>query len=260
MTGLTWTILYNRSILEDLEKVLVYLKKEGGKANKGEFSGIIKKRGQREDILKLVVDIDFVKAESFRNTTRYKLNENGVRYLDIPSENREKYLHAAFYENILHYSYFYDALLEGEIYEFSKSEIIEKIVKKSANDFGVRIFDWKSAENVIKFMKKFNVITSKSKNKYYVNDEYRQIFNEEEFKALIVKKLKEESPQFTKNLCTYLLDNIERYSTKSKVPMRIIYKRMLNLNEKEKFLRFIPGLPRPPIPSKHTLVELVGVN
>ncbi len=260
MAGLTWTILYNKSILEDLERVLTYLKNEGGKANKGEFSCIIQGKAQREDILKLVVDIDFVKAERFRNTTKYKLNENGERYLNNHQKNRERYLHAAFYRNILHYSYFYDAILECEIYEFSKSEIIEKIVKKSANDFGVRIFDWKSAENVIKFMEKFNVIISKNKDKYYVNDKYRQRFDKNEFKALIVKKLKEESPQFTKELCTYLLDNIEIYSNKSEVPMKIIYKRMLNLNEKEKFLKFIPGLPRPPIPSKHTLVELMGVN
>ncbi|GAB4380894.1 hypothetical protein [Methanothermobacter thermautotrophicus] len=259
MTAVTWTWLYYSSFLEDLEKTLEFLmkyNKEEGSAIKSDFQSILPKRENRDSILQFMEEINLVGVMPSRRTSRYSITEEGRRYLQ--SENRPKYLHRQLYKHVLHYSYFYNYILENEFYQFSKLQIIEKMVLNSSYDFGVRIFDWKSAENVLKLMVDLGVLSLDKENDIYsVNREYQTEFNHKVFEELIIDRLSSDTQMFTKDLCSYLLSREGEFINSDDEPtIRMIYKHLLRVNESKDILKFIPGLPRPPIPSKHTLVEL----
>jgi len=259
MTAVTWTWLYYSSFLEDLEKTLEFLmkyNKEEGSAIKGDFQRVLPKKENRDSILQIMEELNLVEVTPSTRTSRYSITEEGRLYLQ--SENRLKYLHKLLYKHVLHYSYLYNYILENEFYQFSKLQIIEKMVLNSSYDFGVRIFDWKSAENVLKLMVDIGVLSLNQKNKIYsVNKEYKTKFNHKVFEELIIDKLRSDKQIFTKDLCSYLLFRAGEFINSDDEPtIRMIYRQILRFNESRDILKFIPGLPRPPIPSKHTLVEL----
>jgi hypothetical protein len=229
---------------------------EKGLAIKSDFQTILPKKENRESILQLMKELNLVDITPSRRTSRYGITEEGRLYLQ--SENRPKCLHRLLYKHVLHYSYFYNYILENEFYQFSKLQIIEKMVLNSSYDFGVRIFDWKSAENVLKIMVDIGVLSlDEENNSYSVNKEYQTEFNHKVFEELIIDKLSSDTQMFTKELCSYLLSRESEFINSDDEPtVRMIYKHLLRVNESRDILKFIPGLPRPPIPSKHTLVEL----
>ncbi len=252
--SITWTLLYYKSFLEDVEKMLSFLRKYERWAIKSDLRSIVKNNKNRDSILKFMEDVHLIEVRPTGRTSRYNITREGIDYLQ--SENRSKYLHKLLYKNILHYSYFYNYILENELYKFSKLQIIEKMVLNSSYDFGIRIFDWKSAENVLNLMVDIGVLSQENDN-YFVNKEYQSEFNHKVFEELIINKLKSDPRMFTKDLCSYLLSHESDFINSEEEPtIRIIYKHLLRVNESKNILKFIPGLPRPPIPSKHTLVEL----
>ena len=140
------------------------------------------------------------------------------------------------------------------------NNFIQKLVSNSAEDFGVRIYDWRSAQYVVNYMEALKVI-NKVGNEYSLDEKYRRKFNKILFIQMIKDSFKNEKLQFTKSLCEYLLENKSKFIvTKELVTIETIYKKLIQLNELNEFLFFIPGLPRAPIPSKHTLLELRGAN
>jgi len=253
--AITWTFLYNSSFLEDVDLMLRFLRErtsEIGSVIKGELPKM--RREKRDDILKFIEDIHLIEVTRAGSTSRYSITEEGIRYLK--AKNRCKHLHKLLCKHILHYSYFYDYILENELYAFSKLQIIEALVLNSTYEFGVRIFDWKSSENVVNLMLEIGVLSYEN-SKYLVNREYQTDFNNSIFEELIINKLESDSPMFTKDLCSYLVSQQDDFINSDKeVTIRMIYKHLLRVAESKNILKFIPGLPRPPIPSKHTLVEL----
>lgn len=255
--AVTWTFLYYNSFLEDLERMLSFLREynsKNGWAIKSDLRWIVRNKGNRDSILKFMEETNLIKVRHSGRTSRYCITKEGRGYLQ--SENRFKYLHKLLYKHVLHYSYFYDYILENELYQFSKLQIIENMALNSTYDFGVRIFDWKSAENVLNLMVDIGVL-SKNEDSYLVNKEYQSEFNDKVFEELIIDKLRSDPQMFTKDLCSYLLSHESDFINLDEEPtIRMIYKHLLRINENKGVLKFIPGLPRPPIPSKHTLVEL----
>lgn len=260
--GLTWTVQYQETVFDDIYRLLDGLKKEIQLA-KGALKSIlgVVNVARRDNILAILEDVDFIETSRKGNTNYYKINDNGLKYLDAitdPTINEKRFFHTYLYQYVLHYSYAYDFLLENEFYEFTKESFIENLVFNSSIDYGTRIYDWKSAEYVLEFMRSLKVI-SKQEKKFIVNNEYKKIFDEIKFIGLIEEMLKDES-MFTKNLCEELIDKSDVFmATKGPVSIENIYKKILKANEIREFLKFVPGLPRPPIPAKNTLVELKGV-
>ncbi|MBC7081842.1 MAG: hypothetical protein H5T44_06360, partial [Thermoplasmatales archaeon] len=127
--SITWTLLYYKSFLEDVEKMLSFLRKYEGWAIKSDLRSIVKNNKNRDSILKFMEDVHLIEVRSTGRTSRYNITREGIDYLQ--SENRSKYLHKLLYKNILHYSYFYNYILENELYKFSKLQIIEKMVLNS---------------------------------------------------------------------------------------------------------------------------------
>ena len=215
---------------------------------------------RRDNILMILEDVDFIESSRKGNTYYYKITDNGIKYLDAikdPSKNEKRLFHTFLYRYVVHYSYAYDFLLENEFYEFTKLDFIENLVLNSSIDYGTRIYDWKSAEYVLNFMGSLDVI-SKQEKKFIVNNEYRKIFDEIKFIELIEEILKDDS-MFTKSLCEELIEKSDIFmATKGPVSIENIYKKMLIANKTREFLKFVPGLSRPPIPANNTLVELKG--
>ena len=175
-------------------------------------------------------------------------------------DSKNNIFHSNLYKNILHYSYAFDRLLQEDNESFYMNKFLQNLVSNSSDDFGVRIYDWRSAQYVVNFMEALKVIY-KIGDEYFVDENYRRDFDEKSFLKLIEKSFKKENPQFTKTLCEYLLENSSKFLvTKELVTIETIYKKLLQVNETKDFLTFIPGLPRAPIPSKHTLIELRGSN
>lgn len=260
--GITWTVQYRENVFDDIYRLLYGLKKESQLA-KGALKSLLGggTAARRDNILYILEDVDFIDLNKKGNTTYYKINENGLKYLDASSDqdsNEKRLFHTHLYFNVLHYSYAYDFILENEFYEFKKEDFIENLVLNSSIDYGTRIYDWKSAEYVLAFMRSLKVI-SKIENEFVVNDEYRKIFDEIKFIEIIEEILKDDS-MFTKNLCEDLIDKSDEFmATKGAVSIDNIYKKILKANEIREFLKFVPGLSRPPIPANNTLVELKGV-
>lgn len=261
MAGLTWTVQYQETIFDDIYRLLDGLKTERQLAK-----GALKSLGggtaiRRDNVLNILEDVDFIDSSKKGNTTYYRINDNGIKYLDVLSDQEsgeERFFHTQLYYNVLHYQYAYDFILENEFYEFKKEDFIENLVLNSSNDYGTRIYDWKSALYVLQFMKSLKVISEKEK-KFVVNEDYRKSFDEIKFIELIEEMLKDES-MFTKSLCEELIDKSDIFMTKKNpVSIENMYKKLLRANETREFLKFIPGLPRPPIPSNNTLVELKRV-
>lgn len=260
--GITWTVQFQENVFDDIYNLLIGLQREG-RQTKGYLKSFLRgsSAARRDNVVYILEDVDFLDSVSKGNTTLYEINENGQKYLEAvndPDLNEKKIFHSSLYRHILHYWYAYDFLLENEIYQFTKEEFIENLVKNSSKDYGTRIYDWKSGENVLDFMKSLEVL-SKIKKEYSLNNEYRKIFNESELIRLIEELLKDDS-MFTKTLCEELVDKSDIFmASKEPVSIENIYKKLLRANKEHEFLKFIPGLSRPPIPANNTLVELKGV-
>lgn len=259
--SITWTVQFQENVFDDIYRILSGLERED-QQTKGSILSFLRARSaaRRDNAIKILEDVDFIDTTKKGNTSFYKINSNGLKYLNAAYESTTKanrIFHSYLYRNVLHYSFTYDFILENEEYEFNKKDFIEKLVLNSSLDFGTRIFDWKSAEYVLEFMRSLDVISEYEKEKYSINKEYRKEFNDMKFIELIEDSLENESPQYTKGLCIFLSDRSEEFTaSKELLTIENIYKKILNVNNIKKFLKFVPGLPRPPIPSKHTLVEL----
>lgn len=260
--SITWTVQFQENVFDDIYRILCGLKRED-QQTKGSIKSFLgsSSAARRDNAIKILEDLDFIDTTKKGNTTFYKINQNGFKYLNAAYDSTSKgnrIFHSNLYRNVLHYSYTYDFILENDLYEFNKEDFIEKLVYNSSTDFGTRIFDWKSAEYVLEFMRSLDVISENEKEKYSVNKEYRKEFNDKKFIEIIEDSLGKESPQYTKELCKFLSNKSEEYmASKDLLTIDNIYKKILKVNNIIKFLKFIPGLPRPPIPSKHTLVELM---
>lgn len=259
---ITWTIMYQKSMLDDAIRLLSGLNRDGqqnlGNLNRYMPAGAGADR--KKNILRVLDDVNFVESKKMAHGTLYKITNLGRYYLDsIDEYERNDIFHSNLYLNIIHYSYAFDYIIENDYYSFKKNDFLEQLVLNSSNDFGIRIYDRLSGENVINFMKDLGIISLKDKE-YVVNERYRRKFNNRKFLEMVIDNLKDEKLQFTKSLCEYLLDNSSKFMvSKDPLTIELIYKKLLTLNESKEILVFIPGLPRPPIPSRHSLVDLKGV-
>lgn len=259
--GITWTKQYQKTIFDDTIRVLSGIERDGQQnyGNLKRYFPPSTSTDRRKNLLLILDEIEFVESKKLGQGTLYDITDTGKVYLYEENEiDRNNIFHSSLYKNVIHYSYAFDFILENDKYTFTKEEIIEDLVLSSSNNFGTRIYDWKSAEYILNFMTDLKVVF-KLKNEYEVNDEYKRLFNVEKFMALIIESLKRDELQFTKSLCEHLLLNSDKFMISTEpVNIDIIYKKLLNLNEIKDFLKFIPGLPRPPIPNRHTLTELKG--
>lgn len=157
--AITWPFLYNNNLFEDIDKILRYLE-ERNVAIKSDISSLINNKARRDNVVNYFMEASgLIKSEKTGRTSKYRMHEEGRKYLNLNEKYKQKkYLHTLLCRNVLHYSYFYDYILENELYEFSEVEIIEKVVLSSSYDFGVRIYDFKSAENVINLMVSLGVL------------------------------------------------------------------------------------------------------
>jgi len=259
--GITWNELYLKNIFDDTIGLLSGLDRNG-QQTLGNLSVYMPKGSnpsRKKDVLKILERIGFVEYKKMARSALYDITPIGRLYLDTSDENeRNDIFHSYLYQSILHYSYAYDYILENDYYRFTKEDFIGKLALRSSIDFGTRIYDWKSGENTLNFMEALNVITKDEKG-YLVTETYRRKFNERKFIEMIENSFKKDKLQYTKSLCEYLSVNSPKFMvTKEFVTIETIYKKLLKLNEMKEFLNFIPGLPRPPIPTKHSLVELKG--
>jgi len=259
--GVTWSVQYQKTLFDDIYNILSGLERED-QQTKGSIISFLRARSaaRRDNALEVLEDADLVDKTKKGNTYFYKINKHGLEYLKAAydsASNGNRVFHSYLYKNVLHYSYAYDYIIENEFYNFNKQQFIERLVLNSSVDFGTRIFDWKSAEYVLGFMRGLDVVSESNNSTFIVNENYRKEFNDMKFSELIEQSLINESPQYTKGLCEALSNKSAEYiSSKEPVTIDAIYKKILHVNNIREFLKFIPGLPRPPIPSKHTLVEL----
>ena len=260
--GITWTRQYQKTIFEDSECLLKGLE-EDGQQNLGNLNKYLPPKAGKErknNTLLVLEDINFVESKKMPHGRLYKLLPEGRIYINSKKKEKNYIFHSNLYKNILHYSYAFDRLLQEDNESFYMNKFLQNLVSNSSDDFGVRIYDWRSAQYVVNFMEALKVIY-KIGDEYFVDENYRRDFDEKSFLKLIEKSFKKENPQFTKTLCEYLLENSSKFLvTKELVTIETIYKKLLQVNETKDFLTFIPGLPRAPIPSKHTLIELRGSN
>lgn len=259
--SITWNELYLKNMFDDTIRLLSGLNRNG-QQTLGNLSTYMPKGSsakRKKEILTILERIGFVENKKMAHSTLYYITTVGRLYLDTVDESKRNYIfHSSLYQSILHYSYAYDYILENDFYRFTKEEFIGKLALCSSIDFGTRIYDWKSGENTLNFMKALNVIT-KDEEEYVVTEAYRRKFNEKKFIEMVENTFKQDKLQYTKSLCQYLCVNSAKFMvTKELVTIETIYKKLLKLNEMKEFLNFIPGLPRPPIPTKHSLVELKG--
>lgn len=259
--ALTWTVQFQDILFDDIELMLSGLLREGQQplGYLKSFLGSGNTKDRRDNVKNLLEDLIFIQCLPKGNTTVCNITKEGENYLfsirDAKKDDK-KLFHSSLYRNVLHYSYAYDFIIENDYYSFTKHDLIEKLVLDSSNNYGTRLYDWKSAEYVIYFMDYLGVL-SKNKDIFTVNEDFRKNFNEKKFEKLIRDSLKNEKLQYTNSLCEYLMSNIEQFfTTDETITVELIYKKLVNLNDKKDFLKFIPGLPRPPIQNIHTLVEL----
>lgn len=265
--AVTWTITVLNSTLEDINSILRNLENSGRKTD-GALNDYItsasdsedSKATRKKDVVKILKDINFVISEKQGGTTAYDISTDGIGYLTALKSSEEEsyyYLHSALYRNVIHYQLAYDYILANDFYEFTKLKFIEEIVLYSAVNFGTRFYDWRSGENVLKFMQELGIVKKDSKT-YSIDEKYRKKFNNEKFEQMIKEYLiGHNSSTETINLCKYLVDNQNNFvSSNEQVSTEFIYKHILRLNNDLKFLKFIAGLPRPPIPPYHTVVKL----
>lgn len=254
--GITWTRQYQKTIFDDSISILKGLI-ENGQQNLGNLNKYLPSKAGKErknNALLVLEDINFIEVKKMPHGKLYKILTDGEIYINSENE-KNNIFHSNLYKYNKHYSYAFDTLLENDLNSFNKNDFIQKLVLNSSVDFGVRIYDWRSAQYVIDYMEALDVI-SKSGDEYFLNENYKRSFNKNLFTKLIEDSFKNEKTQFTKSLCEYLLENSSKFiTTKELLTIETIYKKILQINENDN-LNFIPGLPRAPIPSKHTLVEL----
>jgi hypothetical protein len=258
--SITWTVQYQENVFDDIFNILSGLKRDG-QQTKGSLNSFLRGSSaqRKNNAVEILEDIDYIEASRKGNTTFYKITENGQKYLNsvLDPEFDEKHIfHLDLYNYVIHYSYAYDYIIENDFYDFEKQDFIEKLVLSTSHDFGTRLYDWKSAEYVLGFMKSLNVI-SKSDKRFILNEKYRKVFDEIKFINLVEESLEINSPKFTKILCEELIEKSDKFMTiEEPISIESIYKKILKVNDVREFLKFIPGLSRPPIPTKHTLIEL----
>ncbi|MCK9151810.1 hypothetical protein [Methanobacterium alcaliphilum] len=257
--GLTWTITFQKTMFEDSIGVLGGLERDGSRTtgfiNKYFPKGASKSR--RLDVMKLLDDLNFVNVIPSRGTNLYKITDIGKNFYFENDLNKKKFIfHANLYQNIFHYSYAFDYILDNDYYEFDKLDFIKTMVISASNDFGTRIHDWKSGENVLNFMECLDILSKENKI-YRLNDEYKITFKENELLELVYENFDQNKILFTKSLCEQLLIYSSYFITSRNPPtIEYLYNKLLEINTNKELFKFSPGLPRPPIPTIHTLIEL----
>jgi hypothetical protein len=254
--AITWTIRFDSYFMDRVYNLLSGLVRDG-RQPKSDINNYIRVETKiRDQILNFLEKIDYVDVQ-YGRSTKYDISSNGRRYYHAfknPNEDENKLFHSSLYSNIIHYQYAYDYIINNQFYHFTKKDLFENLVVESTNDFGTRLYDWGSAMNVLGFMGSLNVITIIN-DEYSLNDEYRTKFNEEIFINLINKRLKSKSEE-TKILCEYLVSNSYKFLSNIESPsIEYIYHQLLSLYDLN-IISFSPGIPKPPIPSNHTVIEL----
>lgn len=262
--AITWTIRYTNNLISDMIDLLNGLKNHGPKIS-GALTPLIDGKGspvppyRKNDAINILKNIKYVDSEKQGNTYSYQINEWGLNYLNSiadSSKDNNYILHSSLYQNILHYQYAYNFILENDFYEFRKKEFIENLVINSFNEFGTRLYDWDSGDNVIGFMRDLGIL--KKINKHYsIEENYRKKFDQDNFIKVIKRYMNQYEMQETFNLCKHLIDNSNEFLlSNEQISIDFMYKHLLKLNKDKKILKFIPGIPTPPIPNNHTIVKL----
>lgn len=257
--GLTWSINFQKTILDDINGVLGGLERDGPR-NLGLVNNYFSKdasSSRRKEVLSLLSDLRFVHVTPAKGTKLYEITDIGKHFFFESNLNTKKFIfHSQLYQNIFHYSYAYDYILDNDFYEFDKLNFIKTMVISASNDFGTRIHDWKSGENVLNFMIYLDIL-SKDDKIYRLNEDYKISFKEDQLLEIVYENFDQKEILFTKSLCDNLLIYSHEFITSKTYPtVEYLYNKLLEINENKDLFLFRPGLPRPPIPTKHTLIEL----
>lgn len=255
--AITWTIRFDNNTLDIIFKIMSGLHRDGRQPKSNINTYVRVDVRIRDQIIEFLEQINYLEKQQGRTPT-YGLTSNGLRYYNAcnnPNDDEYRILHSALYTNILHYRYAYDYIITKEFFEFNKLQFLETMVSSSSNDFGTRIYDYDSAMNVLGFMEAFNVLEFEKGN-YSLNGEYKSQFNDDVFLKLIKNRLKNDNFEETRTLCEYLFSNYYKFvSNVESISIEFIYNQLLPLF-RENVIIFAPGIPKPPIPSNHTLVKL----
>ena len=142
--GITWTRQYQNTIFEDSESLLKGLN-EDGQQNLGNLNKYLPPKAGKErknNVLLVLEDINFLESKKMPHGRLYKILPEGQIYINSKKKERNDIFHSNLYQHILHYSYAFDTLLENEDNSFNMNDFIQILVSNSAEDFGVRIYDW----------------------------------------------------------------------------------------------------------------------
>ena len=131
---------------------------------------------------------------------------------------------------------------------------------QSAKDFGVRIYDETSYENLENLMIGLGVATKEDDGRIFIKAEYRLTYSEELFRSRVKQTLGSKH-MYTKALCQKLVKSLKegRIGVSQDMDEKACYQALLKL-EQEGLVRFESGYPRAPIPAKHALIRLEGSN
>jgi len=186
----------------------------------------------------------------------FDLTDDGARYLNMPEEEKCRFLHRRMYSSIFHYKYAFDLILKLNLHSFNGKEFRKMLVMESVKDFGVTIFDKISLDNVIYTLLGVGVI-KRSNGTYEVDLKFLRKFDEKRFEEELEKLLKGKRYEFTKSICEMLMERSDRffYGEKEEISIEYIFNKLLKLYKLGK-VNFYPGIPRPPIPSAYTLISL----
>ncbi len=224
--------------------------------------------------IKVINNVAKIKGGRKGKRGTYTLTDTSYEILDLfenESEHRlSLFLHKLLLDNFFQYEYFLDffkeiylkTLSEIDNLKLEKKKIRNNFLDFCENRFGTSEFiDKHTFSNIYYFATGVNLLQERNDQSYRINSDFFEDINYKKLNILIETQIKSYSEGIlTRKLCENLKKNQKQFYYGKDLTINEIYELILNIylrqiEEITPNFDFSGGVPRPPIPSPHTIIK-----
>jgi len=267
--GLTWTIMipklwyyYLDDWLQLLEKYSHIKRTDFKKINIDDSKSL--GTASRDDMLRFFHEqlhlMSITNKEKRSQDHIFSLTHLGKEILNLDNNLNEKEfkLHTLLNNNIFHYKFAFDLIINNQYYNIDFNKLKEKLIQASLDLLGFPIYDKHTLENIkIIYLYLSTIFTyDKDIETFILSDNYKVQFNKEKFIDILKSYLSQRELTYTYFLCEYLnrveIKSEYLVSNYSSFNEKIIFEKLKDLP----FIKFKGGIARKFVPSAYTIIEL----
>jgi len=258
--AITWSLSLSSQLLKDLvDEILNQLKNYSKGIIRTKISQNERTAKARDEILALLRSINYVIIINPSDNVKsqiFTITDNGREYIRKTTEDeKQKQFHYDL-QNIFWYDFAFRKLINMQNEIINREQFMEIVSRDSESEFLVNRFDKHTFDNVINCLQ-FNKVIEKKGKEYIINKEFQNQFDEKLFLHEVEKIFEVGEKRYTVEVCTKLVQNRHHFISAKNIIQSFNVIEALNrlLEYENERIKFMGGMPKPPIPAKYTIVE-----